>query len=342
LSAALSIHDLVVAPPGSAPVLRGVELDLPGGGRAALVGPSGAGKTTLLRAIAGLAQPTAGEIALGGSSQLPLPAHRRRIAMVFQEPRLLPHLSVLDNVALPLRAAGAGRGPRREAAAARLGEVGLAGFADRRVAGLSGGEQQRVALARALCGDPELLLLDEPLAALDPNRRESLRRLICDVQAERALTTLVVTHDRAEAAELGESIALMIEGRIVQHAEPAVMFERPASRAAARFFGIPNLLRLPGRPPGSVWAIRPEQVVVGSGPLRARVVDSTYRGTVVRIGLDWDGQHVEALIEPGLAPAAGATVVFELPEERLWRLPDEGESPTSRESAPRAPGAVRP
>ncbi len=122
------------------------------------------------------------------------------------------------------------RRERRARAAERLEEVGLAGMAGRSVRGLSGGEQQRVALARALCGEPELLLLDEPLAAVDPNRRESLRRLIARVQHDRRLTTLVITHDRAEAAELAETLALMLEGRIVQQAEPQELSSAPRRR----------------------------------------------------------------------------------------------------------------
>lgn len=323
-------------------MLRGVDLDVAAGTRVALVGPSGAGKTTLLRAIAGLARPSEGELEIGGVAQLAVPAHRRRVAVVFQEPRLLPHLSVCDNVALPLRAAGVGRALRRKEAGARLDEVGLGGFADRRVAGLSGGEQQRVALARALSADPRLLLLDEPLAAVDPNRRRSLRQLICDVQEERRLTTILVTHDREEAAELGQSIALMLEGRIVQHDEPRTLFERPASRAAARFFGISNLLRLPGTDPEATWAIRPEQVVVGSGPLRAAVADCTYRGTSASVELEWEGQRIEALVLPADAPAIGSTVAFELPPASLWRVAGDEEEQVRPGSGPRARHVGRP
>lgn len=335
MSAELRVSGLVVSPPGKPPILRGVDLSVPAGQRAALVGPSGAGKTTLLRALAGLESDTAGEILLGGIEQERIPAHRRRMAMVFQEPRLLPNLSVVDNVALPLRAARVPRTERRRVAGERLGEVGLGGFAERRVAGLSGGEQQRVALARALCADPDLLLLDEPLAALDPNRRESLRRMIVATQEERGLTTIVVTHDRAEAAELGETVALMLEGRIVQHGDPRELFERPASGAAARFFGISNLLRIPGCPADGLWAIRPERVVLGDGPHEARVIEAVYRGTHVRIALDWGGQRVEAEVAPGGAPSPGEEARFELPREHLWLLP-------ATESSPQAGSAERP
>lgn len=322
MSLGLETEGLHLTPSGvGTPVLRGVDLELAAGERAVLVGPSGAGKTTLLRAIAGLEEPDQGEVRLAGIAQTSVPADRRRIGMVFQEPRLLPHLSVCDNVALPLRAAGIGRRERRQTACERLDEVGMVAFSERRIPGLSGGEQQRIALARALCGNPRALLLDEPLAALDPGRRESLRGLIAEVQEQRHLTTLIVTHDRAEAAELGQSIALMLEGRIVQHDDPRTLFEQPASAAVARFFGAANIIRLDGRGERT-HVIRPEHIVVGAGPHRALVTDSTYRGTLVRLTLDWDGQRLEALVDPADAPTAGARVAIDLPDQRLWRLPD--------------------
>ncbi len=318
----LSVRGLTVTPDGAdAPVLRSVDLLVPSGQLVALVGPSGAGKTTLLRAIAGLTKVQEGEISIEGRSQLALPPHNRPIAMVFQEPRLLPNLSVEDNAALPLRARGAGRGERREAARARLAEVGLGEMAERSVHGLSGGEAQRVSLARALCAEPELLLLDEPLAALDPERRESLRGLIAEVSSARGLTSLLVTHDRGEAAELGDSVALLLGGGIVQHGTPEEMFERPTSLEAASFFGVSNVLRV--GPKGSASrAIRPEHVVVGEGPLSGRVIESTYRGTTVRVILEWEGQRVEADVTTGAVPPAGSMVPFALPEDRLWKIPE--------------------
>ena len=275
--------------PGGTPVLRGVDLDVPAGRRAVLVGPSGAGKTTLLRAIAGLEPMREGTVELGGRRlDAGIPAHRRRVSVVFQEPRLLPHLRVDDNVALPLRAAGVGRRERRARAAGLLEDVGLAALAGRAVRGLSGGEQQRIALARALCGEPDLLLLDEPLAAVDPNRRETLRRLIVRLQSERRLTTLIITHDRAEAAELADTLALMLEGRIVQQDDPRELFERPRSAAVARFFGAVNVLRgtvrdgvlrvdgggeidVDGADGEASYVIRPEAVGLGEdGPAACR------------------------------------------------------------------------
>jgi ABC-type Fe3+/spermidine/putrescine transport system ATPase subunit len=337
VSAALEVRGVTVSP-GATAVLRGLDLDVAAGSRTALVGPSGAGKTTLLRAIAGLEALDEGEIRLGGRSLAGVPAHRRRVAVVFQEPRLLAHLTVAENVALPLRATGAGRAERRRRAAELLDAVGLATFAQRRVPGLSGGEQQRVALARALCAEPELLLLDEPLAALDPARREGLRRLLVELQEARGLTTLVVTHDRAEAAELGRRVALLLEGRIVQEDEPRALFERPASATVARFFGA-VLLRGEvrdglfhrdglevevGGPDGpAVLAVRPEHLRLdgGGGGLRGRVEEAVFTGTAVRLRVAAGDARLTVLVAPDEAPPAGAEVGLTV--ERAVRLPGE-------------------
>ena len=197
-----------------------------------------------------------------------------------------------------------------------------------------------MALARALCADPDLLLLDEPLAALDPNRREDLRRLIARLQSERALTTLIVTHDRAEAAELGERVALMLEGRIVQHDEPRALFERPVSAAVARFFGVANLLRGTVRDGRLAWGGGELAVPVGDGagdagdPARARRPRRRGRGCAggwsrpstrgrrssscsTATGSAWRRRCRRAA-----APAAGDVVGLDLPLEHLWPLPE--------------------
>jgi ABC-type Fe3+/spermidine/putrescine transport system ATPase subunit len=336
-AAVLACRDLVVAPGGKV-VLRRLSLEVPAGTRTVVVGPSGAGKTTLLRVIAGLERLLEGEIWLGGRRLDTLPAHRRRIAVVFQEPRLLPHLDVADNVAFGLRAAGVARAQRRTRALELLDEVGLAGFGGRGVEGLSGGEQQRVALARALCVQPDLLLLDEPLAGVDPNRRDGLRRLLVELQQARALTTLLITHDRAEAAQLGERVALLLDGTVVQHGTPQALFERPASAAVARFFGTRNLLRgrvaggrlvlggasiqAPGPDGEATVAIRPERVRLDvNGPLRLAVASASYSGTHVRLELRGQGLTLEADVPSAWAPRVGEVVGVALPREDLWRLP---------------------
>ena len=350
MSEELRCRALTVAP-GATAILRGVDLTVPAGTRAVLVGPSGAGKTTLLRAIAGLQEIAEGDIHVGGRSMRGVPPQRRRIAYVFQEPRLLGHLDVLDNVALPLRAQGAGRSERRVAARVRLDEVGLAGLAGRRVQGLSGGEQQRVALARALCARPRLLLLDEPLASLDPGRRAELRRLIARVQAEHEITTLMVSHDRAEAAELAQHLALMIEGRIVQQGDPRCLFERPASAVVARFFGATNIVQgrvrdgwmalgggaiaVDGPDGPATVAIRPEHVCVGAAAgVRATVAEALYRGTDVHLGLDLgNGQRLEASCPVARAPTAGARVTIAVAADHVWRMPGEAAAPAGRSPA---------
>ncbi len=328
----------LVSRPGGAGVLRGVDLTIPGAGRLALVGPSGAGKTTLLRVIAGLGVLDEGRVELGGRSLVELAPHRRPIAMVFQEPRLLPHLDVVGNVALPLRASGARRADRRRRASALLDEVGLGGYAGRAPRSLSGGEQQRVALARALCAEPELLLLDEPLASVDPDRRESLRALIARVQRERGITMLVVTHDQQEAAILGERVALMIEGRILQCDTPEGMVHRPSTPVVARFFGGRNVIagdvvggvmatpagpiRVDARDGPAQITIRPERWRVGDGPLRMQVLGRESLGVDVRLRLGAGALVVEAQVDPADAPQVGEIVAAEAPREGVWCFPD--------------------
>ncbi len=330
----------MVAQPGGHTVLRNASLQIAPGHRGVLVGPSGAGKTTLLRTIAGLEPAVEGEIRLNDRRIDELSANQRRTALVFQEPRLLPHLGIVENVAFGLRLAGARRRERTERARQILSEVGLFGLGDRDIRGLSGGEQHRVALARALCVEPDLLLLDEPLASVDPNRRESLRALIVSLQEARELTTLFVTHDRSEAAELGQSVAVMLEGTVVQQDTPEVLFERPASAAVARFFGSTNLFRgivengaiaigdarvpVEGADGPAAFTIRPERVVLShDGLLTVTVADATYMGTTVRLTLAGAGFSLEARVAPGSAPAAGETIGVELPMADLWRIPGE-------------------
>lgn len=366
----LVCRDLVVAP-GGAVVLRRLSLQIPAGTRTVVVGPSGAGKTTLLRAIAGLQPLLEGEIWLGARRLDTVPAHRRQVAVVFQEPRLLPHLDVADNVAFGLRAARVARGARRARALELLDEVGLAGLAGRRVEGLSGGEQQRVALARALCVKPDLLLLDEPLASVDPNRREGLRRLLVGLQQARRLTTLLITHDQTEAAQLGERVALLLEGTVVQHDTPQALFERPTSAAVARFFGARNLLRghvsggrlplggarvdVPGPDGQACFAVRPERLRLDSdSPLRLGVVTASYAGTHVRLELRGHGVALEAHVPAAAAPRVGEVVGVSLHPDDLWRLPDasqpepaeHGPEPAERDAAgsadiPAEPGPPR-
>ena len=214
------------------------------GERLAIVGPSGAGKTTLLRAIAGLHAATAGTVLVRGRDVTALPPERRDAVYLHQTPVLFPHLTVHENVAFPLRVRGAGAAEVRERVRRTLDAVHLAPdeFGPRAPHALSGGQRHRVALARAVAARPAALLLDEPLAALDPSLRAEVRQAIAAAQAESGAAVVLVTHDLDEAGLLADRIAVLLDGRIAQTAAPAELFARPASVAVARFLGIPNVV----------------------------------------------------------------------------------------------------
>jgi len=223
---------------GDVVALDRADLDVERGEVMALLGPSGSGKTTLLAVVAGMLAPAEGRVTLGGRELLGEPPERRRLGMVFQDYALWPHLTVAQNVAFPLRRRGL-RGPElRARVRAALDRVGLDGFDARRPAALSGGQQQRVALARAVVAEPELLLLDEPLSALDPDTRGQVRGELAALLHTLGLTTVLVTHDRDDAFELADRVAVLLGGRVAQVAEPATAFERPADAAVARFLGL--------------------------------------------------------------------------------------------------------
>lgn len=222
-----------------------VSLGVAAGETVCILGPSGSGKTTLLRMVAGLEQPDAGRITYGGEDLAGVPPHLRDFGMMFQDFALFPHLSVYDNVAFGLRMH---KLPQPEIAArveAMLALVALEGYGARAVDELSGGEQQRVALARALAPQPRLLLLDEPLGALDRALRERLMLELRDILTSQGITALYVTHDQMEAFAVADRIAVMNEGRVEQVASPVALYERPANAFVARFLGFRNLV--PGR-----------------------------------------------------------------------------------------------
>ncbi len=224
--------------------LTDVDLDVAAGSCTALLGPSGSGKTTLLRAAAGLEPAAAGSVQLAGRDLARVPPERRGMAMVFQRPLLFPHLTVRDNVAFPGRAAGLTRQHAREEAARFLDLVGLSGLAGRDVRALSGGQQQRVALARALAAHPQALLLDEPFAALDPALRQEMLDLLLELRAVLEPTVLMVTHDHEEASAVADEIAVLIDGRLVQHDAVDTVYRQPAGVEVHRLLGGVN--ELPG------------------------------------------------------------------------------------------------
>jgi iron(III) transport system ATP-binding protein len=272
---------------GRATVLDRVGLRVPAGRVVALLGPSGCGKTTLLRCIAGLERPDAGEVLLDGrplcAPGVFVPPERRRIGMVFQDGALFPHLSVAGNVGygLPRERRRGGRLAERQPGRveAALALVDLTGFGDRAPGSLSGGQQQRVALARALVTRPAVLLLDEPFSNLDTILRVQIRGEVQRLLADLGVTAVFVTHDQEEAFVVGDEVAVMLDGRMVQQAAPAELYRAPASRAVAAFLGDANLV------PG-VAAAGLADTAVGRVPLRAELrgdVDVLLRPEQLRV-----------------------------------------------------------
>lgn len=211
------------------PLLRDVCANVPHGAFVSILGESGAGKTTLLRVVSGLAAHDAGHVLFDGQPVDDLPANRRGIAMVFQDARLFPNMSVLDNVAFPLKVRGTGRAARRVQAAQMLEKVQLAGLGERRTHEISGGQRQRVALARALVAAPGAVLMDEPFSALDESLRDDMRELVLALHAELGLTVLMVTHDPVEAVTMSDQVIYMADGAVEQSGTGADILMRPAT-----------------------------------------------------------------------------------------------------------------
>ena len=222
--------------------VRGITLDIPAGEFFSLLGPSGCGKTTTLRLIAGFERPTSGRILLDGKDMADTPPHKRKVNTVFQSYALFPHISVAENVAFGLRFRSIGKDETATRVERALALVRLEGLGARRPSQLSGGQQQRVALARALVLDPTVLLLDEPLGALDAKLRKALQIELKALQERVGITFLYVTHDQEEALSMSDRIAVMSEGQVEQIGEPQKVYEEPATAYVADFLGVSNLM----------------------------------------------------------------------------------------------------
>jgi putative spermidine/putrescine transport system ATP-binding protein len=227
---------------GNIRAVDGVTLDVAEGEFFAMLGPSGSGKTTCLRLIAGFEQPDAGHLEIFGETAEGVPPYRRNVNTVFQDYALFPHMSVGENVAYGLMIRGMARGDREKRAREALAMVKLSGYESRRPAQLSGGQRQRVALARALVNEPKVLLLDEPLGALDLKLREQMQEELKLLQKEVGITFVFVTHDQGEALAMSDRLAIFNEGQIIQVGKPSEVYERPNSRFVASFVGSSNVL----------------------------------------------------------------------------------------------------
>lgn len=308
-----------------------------------LLGPSGCGKSTTLQLIAGVLHPDRGLIELDSRPLNRVPPEKRGIALVLQKGLLFPHLTVGENVAFGLKMRGESKAVRTQKALAMLKRVQLDGFGDRKPAALSGGQAQRVALARALVIQPKVLLLDEPLSALDANLREEMQELILTLQAETGVTMLVVTHDQAEAVVISQRVALMFNGQLRQVGSPEAFYREPCDEATARFFGGVNFfpaqaehqqLRLASglvlmceHPhQGSVQVtIRPEQIQVTTEPsplanvIPVTVITSRFTGTQWRLTLKTQCElDFQAWLPPTQTFAANQQVWAYLPPHALW------------------------
>lgn len=336
---ALKVVGLTV-PFGATPGLRSISFAVSPGERLVLLGASGAGKTTLLRAVAGLAPLEAGQIIIGGRDVTTLSTESRDAVYLHQTPLLFPHLSVFENIAFPLRIRGGEESKVRATVAELLESVRLDGLAGRRPHTLSGGQKHRAALARAMAARPAVLLLDEPLTALDPSLRDEVRITLLSLQAHYRPALVIVTHDLEDAAVLGDRIGILLDGTIAQLDPPERLFRRPASLAVARFLGIPNIVT------GSIEAGQfrsalgpvpleddlpagPAAAAFGSDALRAdpcgslrgvvRGLHHRPRGATLRVEVA--GLELEAAAPVGRVPRPGEELSLGLETARVTVLP---------------------
>jgi putative spermidine/putrescine transport system ATP-binding protein len=343
-------RDVVKTYDGITAVVKRLDLDVAAGEFLTLLGPSGSGKTTTLMMLAGFEVPTSGTIAVDGKPVNSLPPHRRDIGMVFQNYALFPHMTVAENVAFPLSVRKVPRAEQEARVGKALGMVKLGALGGRRPAQLSGGQQQRVALARALVFAPRIVLMDEPLGALDKNLREHMQLEIKHLHEELGLTVVYVTHDQSEALTMSDRIAVFNDGVIQQLDAPDAIYGRPSNSFVANFIGENNAL------PGIVeqleqgyalvrlatgemlWTsavavdrigqrtalgIRPERIVIGAEGLQGRVLEHIYHGDHVRLRVAAGGSDqvmVKLRYGEGEVPAPGADVSLGVAPEHCLAL----------------------
>lgn len=279
---------------GGVVALDEVDVDVADGEFLTVLGPSGSGKSTLLLTVAGFEDPTSGQIHIDGRDVTAVPAHRRQIGLTFQSYALFPHMSVQANVEFPLRVRGIPRSQRRQRVEGALDLVRLRGLEDRRPHELSGGQQQRVALARAFVFEPDLLLLDEPLAALDRQLRQTVQVELGELQRSLGLTTIAVTHDQEEALTMSDRILVLDRGRVQQHGPPEEVYRKPGSTFVASFLGTANLFTGTVQRGADDWVLQwqdgQRELPVG-GPGRDGPVTAMLRPEQIRLLAPEHGQR---------------------------------------------------
>jgi putative spermidine/putrescine transport system ATP-binding protein len=318
---------------GAVRAMESVDLDVGEGEFFAMLGPSGSGKTTCLRLIAGFEQPTSGTIRIFGEAVEGVPPYRRNVNTVFQDYALFPHLNVRDNVAFALMLRKVEKAERYRAAEAALEMVKLSGYGDRKPGQLSGGQRQRVALARAIVNKPKVLLLDEPLGALDLKLREQMQEELKALQKTLGITFIFVTHDQGEALSMADRVAVFNAGGIMQVGTPEDIYRRPRTRFVADFVGSANIM-----PPEFVqsvigtsqWAsLRPEALHVikaggGASALTGLVTSRSYMGSTTRLAIDLKGLKLHAVVPAtGDVPAEGDSVTIGFAKDALNLLESE-------------------
>lgn len=342
----VSLQSLTKVYPGAKePSLDRLSLEIESGDLTALLGPSGCGKTTTMKMIAGLLDPTSGDVTFDGRSVLDDKPEHRGVVMVFQNYLLFPYMSVADNIGFGLKMRKVQKSEIDSRVSRMLELVKLPDLGKRRPSELSGGQQQRVALARALIVQPNVLLLDEPLSNLDAHLRFEMRDLIRSLQQEMGITTIFVTHDQEEAVVLADKVALILDGAMKQYDTPDVFYKRPVDEATARFFGGQNFiaghaqdgvfessfgkLELPDQSLNGTGTLtfRPENIRIATdrsqpNTLSATLVNQIYLGTQTRLKLSLGEQEVEAICNPNDVDQLvnGQELLVTIPADAAWML----------------------
>lgn len=314
---------------GRVVAVDGVDLDIAEGEFFTMLGPSGSGKTTLLRAIAGFERPDSGVVELGGTDVTRRPPYARDVNTVFQDYALFPHMNVVQNVEYGLKIRKVPKPERRRRAEHMLDLVRLSGFGERKPLQLSGGQRQRVALARAIVNEPEVLLLDEPLGALDLKLRQEMQTELKRIQREVGITFIYVTHDQEEALTMSDRLAVMNGGRIEQVGTPIDVYERPATEFVAGFIGVSNLIDRGGHR----LTVRPEKVhllldAAEDAPAGAHVengvvAEVTYLGVVTRYRVELEGGGQLVAVRQNLETAAAEVLEARGRRARVAWRPDQ-------------------